>query len=189
MIRRKNYFIKKKFQTVFVSRFLLLLLIEALLIGSLFMYISNDTLTTGYLKSVLTIERTPSFFLLPFILIIMITGIGIGLAGIVIFITLSHRIAGPLYRFEKDLEKVGEGDLTKRITLRSTDQLAELKETLNFLVGSLDERVGSVKNRISELEDLLSKKDSPDRAAGIKRAMQNLKDEIERFKVTSAPKG
>ena len=115
MIRRTNYFIKKGFQFNFAAKFILLILLEAGLIAVLFMQVSGNTITTGYYDSILTIDRTPKFFLTPLLLIVLITAVGIGLSGMIVFILLSHRIAGPLYRFEKDLGDVSYGDLTKRI--------------------------------------------------------------------------
>lgn len=184
MIRRKNYFIKKGFQFNFALKFMLLILLEAALIAGLFMQISGDTLTTGYSDSILRIERTPNFFLTPLILIFLITAIGIGIAGMVVFILLSHRIAGPLYRFEKDLGDIGYGDLTKRIHLRKTDQLTEIKEALNSLISTFDERIGRIKSILVELKSLTDKGE-PANSAKVQNAVKKLTEEIDRFKVTS----
>ncbi len=188
MIRRTNYFIKKRFQLHFLYRFLVLLLAEALLIAGLFMYISSNTLTTGYFDSILTVERTPSFFFVPFLLIILIAAIGMGITGMVVFILLSHRIAGPLYRFEQDLEEISGGDLTKRINLRKTDQLTELQESLNMMLESFDQRIARIKARAAELKELASKKGDPETIAKIHETIESLSREIDRFKATSGPK-
>lgn len=186
MIRRTNYFINKGFQFNFAVKFILLILLEAALIAGLFMQISGNTLTTGYSDSILTIESTPHFFLWPLLLIILITAIGIGLAGMVVFIMLSHRIAGPLYRFEKDLGDISYGDLTKRISLRKTDQLTEIKEALNSLIGTFDERMSRIKTVLSELK-AITDKDEQGNSARIQNLVKKLKDEIDKFKVTSGP--
>lgn len=184
IFRRRNYFIKKKFQISFVYPFVALLLSEAALIAWLFMYISSDTLTAGYLASSLSVERTSNFFFTPFLLIICIVGIGITIAAMVIFVLISHRIAGPLYRFEKIINEITGGDLTKRVSLRKTDQLTELKEALNILMESFDQRLGRVKSNLSELKDLLSRND-PANSEKIYKAIELLKKEIDHFKVTS----
>lgn len=186
MIRRANYFIKKGFQFNFAIKFMILILLEAGLIAWLFMQISGNTLTTGYTNSILTIESTPNFFLWPLLLIILITAIGIGIAGMVVFILLSHRIAGPLYRFEKDLGDVSYGDLTKRINLRKTDQLTEVKEALNSLIATFDERMARIKGALVELKSLTDGGE-PGNSAKIQVAVKKLKEEIDRFKVTSGP--
>lgn len=185
---RKNYFVKKKFQANFVSKFLILLLLESFLIAGLFIYVSSDTITTGYLNSTLRIEKTQDFFFISLILIILITVIGIGIAGMVIFILLSHRVAGPLYRFEKALREAKDGDLTVRIDLRKTDQLTEFKESINALFISMDSRIGSIKNKLAELEELLSKSSDPQAILKIKPKINIVKDEIGYFKVTPMPK-
>ncbi len=184
MLRRKNYFIKKKFQIHFLSGFVVLLLVESLLIAGLFMYVSANTLTTGYFHSQLTIERTSNFFFISFLLITLIVVIGIGLIGILVFILLSHRIAGPLYRFEKVLKEMGLGDLAMRVDLRRTDQLVELKEALNTLLESLDERMGRIKGYVVEVQNLLAKKDNPEAASQLNALIALLKKEIDHFRVT-----
>ena len=186
MIRRSNYFIKKGFQFNFALKFALLIILEAALIAGLFMQISGNTLTTGYSDSILTIERTPNFFIWPMLIIVLITAIGMGLAGMIIFIILSHRIAGPLYRFEKDLGDIGYGDLTKRINLRKTDQLTDLKEALNSLIATFDDRMARIKGNLNELK-ALTDKGEPGNSARIQNIVKKLKEEIDRFKVTSGP--
>jgi len=188
MIRRRQYLIKKKFQIGFLARFIALLVIESVLIVSLFMYAASNTLTTGYANSTLRIERTASFFFVSFVLIILIVAIGIALAGLILFVLLSHRIAGPLYRFEKALKQIEEGDLTARINLRKSDQLVELKEAFNSLAHSLDARVGTIKAGLSEIERALAVNNDPRASANILDILKRLKDEIRHFKITSTLK-
>lgn len=186
MQNRKNYFVKKGFQMNFLLRFLVLLILESILIAGLLMFVSGDTITTGYVNSILKIESTPYFFMVPFILITAIVMVGIGMAGMVVFILLSHRIAGPLYRFEKMLGQVEGGDLTTRISLRKTDQLVELKNSLNVFINSLDGRMGKIKRILEEAKTLLSKKEDPQTMTKLEAVISRLKDEIEHFKVTSS---
>lgn len=180
--RRKNYFIKKRFQMNFFYKFILLLVLESILIVSFFWYISGNTLTTGYLDSVLRIERTGDFFLVPFVLMTLIVVLGISLAGMVIFILLSHRIAGPLYRFEKVLEQLRDGDLTTTVHLRSTDQLLELQNSLNSFIETLTKRISVIKTKLEETEELIHSKD-PDLISKLNQKLNEIKDEISRFKI------
>jgi len=184
MLRRRNYFIKKKFQMNFLSGFVLLLILESLLIAGLLINASHDTLTTGYLDSILRVETTHDFFLKSFTLIVSIVIVGSGLTGMAVFILLSHRIAGPLYRFEKTLSQIKDGDLTTRINLRKSDELTELKESLNALIGSLDKDMGRIKKGLEDLDGLLSRKDDPQIVLKITKVIESLKHEIGRFKVT-----
>ena len=188
MQMRKNYFIKKRFQLNFLLKFVILLIVESLLVAGLFMYVSNDTITTGYLNSTLRIEKTTDFFFVSLILIVLITMIGIGIAAMIIFLLLSHRIAGPLYRFEAALKKAEDGDLTARIDLRKTDQLISLKESINSVFGSMDSRLGRVKKGLAELEELLLNSNDPQAVSKLKSKLSSIKDEIGYFKVSPISK-
>ena len=55
-------------------------------------------------------------------------------------ILVSHRVAGPVYRLEKDVEELLNGNLSRRMKLRRSDQFAnELERTFNGLAGYLEE--------------------------------------------------
>ena len=45
-----------------------------------------------------------------------------------------HRIVGPLYRLEKEIEKVIQGEKIKRIRFRKNDSFAGLADKINTLV-------------------------------------------------------
>ena len=155
--RRRNYFIKKKFQVNFTVKFLIIILIEAFLAAGLFLYMSKGTLTTGYLGSELRIARTYDFFL-PMLLLSNLIIVGISaVIGIAVFIFLSHRIAGPLYRFENILDAIKKGDLTQRFKLRENDQFAELANSINEHTDTLDKNMGHLKAGVMEFSQLASK--------------------------------
>lgn len=181
---RRNYFIKKKFQTTFLLKFVVLLLVEAMLIAGLFLYVSNDTITAGYLNSTLRVEKTPDFFFISLFLVILIIGLGIGMVGMTIFILLSHQIAGPLYKFENTLKQMAEGDLTIRIDLRKTDQMIEFKEAINALAGSLDARIGGIKKAVAEIDGLLPRADDKEAVSTIRSIFAAVKRDMDRFKVS-----
>ena len=155
--RRRNYFIKKKFQVNFTVKFLIIILIEAFLAAGLFLYMSKGTLTTGYLGSELRIARTYDFFL-PMLLLSNLIIVGISaVIGIAVFIFLSHRIAGPLYRFENILDAIKKGDLTQRFKLRENDQFVELANSINEHTDTLDKNMGHLKAGVMEFSQLISK--------------------------------
>ena len=155
--RRRNYFIKKKFQVNFTVKFLIIILIEAFLAAGLFLYMSKGTLTTGYLGSELRIARTYDFFL-PMLLLSNLIIVGISaVIGIAVLIFLSHRIAGPLYRFENILDAIKKGDLTQRFKLRENDQFVELANSINEHTDTLDKNMGHLKAGVMEFSQLTSK--------------------------------
>lgn len=155
--RRRNYFIKKKFQVNFTVKFLIIILIEAFLAAGLFLYLSKGTLTTGYLGSELRIARTYDFFL-PMLLLSNLIIVGISaVIGIGVLIFLSHRLAGPLYRFENILDTIKKGDLTQRFKLREKDEFVDLANSINEHTDTLDKNMGHLKAGVMEFSQLISK--------------------------------
>lgn len=69
----------------------------------------------------------------------------------VISVLFSHRIAGPLYRLEKNLETIASGDLTVNTRFRGMDQLSLLADELNALVRSLNHTSRSVMEAVEEM--------------------------------------
>ncbi len=69
----------------------------------------------------------------------------------------SHKMAGPIYRIERNLETIGSGDLTIRTRFRSYDQLTELADELNRMTSHLNHLVQSIKEKTFHLA-LLEKK-------------------------------
>ena len=60
-----------------------------------------------------------------------------------IFIT--HRIAGPLYRFDQCFKQITSGDLTVRGRLRKGDEAGELMMSFNTMAESLDDSIKNLK--------------------------------------------
>lgn len=155
IFRRRNYFINRDFQVRFTIKFLIVIVIEAILAIGLFLYLSRGTLTTGFIGSDFRIARTSEFFL-PTLLVSNLIIIGItAIIGIAVMVYMSHRIAGPLYRFEKILTDIGRGDLTQRFKLRDNDQLSELSESITELTTTMDKRISDIKLRTHDLTGLL----------------------------------
>lgn len=179
-ILRRSHFIKKGFQINFSIRFLLLIAVEAILLAGLFWYMSHNTLTTGYVNSQLRIENTSSFFLPSMITANLIVVLIVGIIGLIGLIFISHKIAGPLYRFEASLKEISGGNLTHRIKTRKKDQLKDLADSLNNFTSSIDRRAAELKRRmqdaviqLSSIEKKLLSDDKQD-IAGVERMITDL---------------
>ncbi|MBI3754110.1 MAG: methyl-accepting chemotaxis protein [Deltaproteobacteria bacterium] len=185
--RRRNYFIKKKFQFDFAVKFLILIAIEAVLAIGLFLYVSKGTLTAGYSGPELTVARTYDFFL-PILLFSNLIIVGAtAVAGLVVLIFLSHRIAGPLYRFENILNDLSKGDLTRRFKLRETDQLLELEKGINEMANTLDRNVGDIKSAAAALTQLASEMQTaaasnPSASKSLERLLQEISRTLRELK-------
>lgn len=68
-------------------------------------------------------------------------------------IFLSHKIAGPLYRFERCFDEVTQGKLNTRVHLRRFDEARELVPILNQMVETLDKSIHNMKKILRETSD------------------------------------
>lgn len=175
--RRRNYFIKKQFQAKFIVKFCALVVLGALISGFVIYAMSKSTVTTTFENSRLMIKSTADYILPAVLLGSVVVIISIGLATIAVTLFTSHKIAGPLYRMEKDVAEVAGGNLTKRFNLRRGDEVRPLAEALDAMAQSLRSRMLAVRRCLEELDAELAKscKDAPpevrEKAAALKREL------------------
>jgi methyl-accepting chemotaxis protein len=80
---------------------------------------------------------------------------------VVVSIFISHEVAGPLVHLEKSMARIGQGDLTEKITLRKGDEFKEIALLFNDMTGGIKQIV--IKDRehlqriIFKMEDLKNK--------------------------------
>jgi nitrate/nitrite-specific signal transduction histidine kinase len=82
---------------------------------------------------------------------------GIGILLIVAQIALltiffSHKLAGPIYRFEKMCHTLIEGNYTDKIYLRRGDEMQNLANLLNEVIRLTDERLTAIRDAKTEEE-------------------------------------
>ncbi|MFH1726137.1 MAG: methyl-accepting chemotaxis protein [Elusimicrobiota bacterium] len=80
----------------------------------------------------------------------------LGIMGVVTLF-VSHRWAGPIYRFERSARAIATGDLTHRVSLRTGDELMELQDEINAMVASLQRMVQKDRTLIEHLTARLDK--------------------------------
>lgn len=149
--KRRQYYIDKKFQSRFMLRFCLIILVGGCLSVALTMFFSQGTLTSTYDGSQLVIEKT-SWAIMPSVIITtIITTAIISIVAIFVMLFVSHKIAGPMFRFESDLKNIAEGNLKKKIRLRDGDQFSGMVGSLNEMVENLNGKVTEMHNDLGQL--------------------------------------
>lgn len=92
---------------------------------------------------------------------VIITAIVLYALCLWIFIIITHRIYGPLYRLTRYIKKLVNGDITDEITFRKDDAITGLKEIYNDLRQSLEKTLHynytEMVHIFSELENILDK--------------------------------
>lgn len=75
-------------------------------------------------------------------------------AGVSLFI--SWRITRPVQELKKGAEKFSQGDLTYRLAVPESEEMAQLAVTMNDMASHLDDRIKAVIRQKNELEAVLS---------------------------------
>lgn len=100
---------------------------------------------------------------------------------LLISLYVSHRFAGPIYRFEKSAQIVSSGDLTHRVSLRTGDELLELQEEFNGMLASLQALVQKDRNLAARIGARLEAAAGklPENAADARAELKSVTVELE----------
>lgn len=139
--RRRNYFIKKDFQGRYIFSFFVLVVAGSIFFTIIFSLLSSDTFTIVYKNYNLQIGKTPVILLMEILRahwIFLVVG---GFVVVVISMFLTHRIAGPLYKFEQSIHEMNRGNIGFDIHLRKNDEGKDLARMINQFNGLLSSRL------------------------------------------------
>lgn len=156
-IQRRQLYINRDFQTRFILKFCLILLLGGAISIGLTLFNNQETLTSSFRNSKLLIQNTSLAIMPSVIYTTLISTLVIGLIVIMATLLASHKIAGPMFRFEQDIDKISTGDLNSRIDIRTGDQFQAIAVSLNKMIDSLNNKVSDIKreaNALSRNEDL-----------------------------------
>ena len=193
--KRRNYFINRAFQSEFIIKFCILVIAGSAVFGVLLYLFSKNALTTSFENSRLVIKSTADYIfpglLFGGILVAVITAIAA--AAVVMFMT--HRIAGPMYRFEKYIKEIGSGRLYSDLKIRKKDQfqntvgvLNKMTEDLKLGLTEVNEVSTKLDKLIEELSDsssreILLREDIKRIVTELKKDKQNLSRALGYFKI------
>ncbi|OQW78736.1 MAG: hypothetical protein BVN35_03525 [Proteobacteria bacterium ST_bin11] len=138
--KRSRVFIKKDFQGRFILGAFALILLAGLCSALLIYWMTGGDLQaqsqSAHANIVNAAERLGISILIGNLVAILVAG-GIAVSTV---LYASHKIAGPLYRFETLCQEVGDGKLDTVTHLREHDQLQDLALSFSNMVAKLRSR-------------------------------------------------
>jgi len=179
--RRTQYLIAKKFQLKYVGLILLLVSLTAIMCSYVMYYTMmltmGDKLANVYPQGrLISIVNMVNFRILFSMFLVAPLVVAIGIYA-------SHKIAGPIYRIEKFLGSMADGDLSTPLTLRRNDELMSLAGGINRVVDSVKATmekekavIGSISAHMENLRKLSSSK--PTNYAALDHALDELNEEV-----------
>jgi methyl-accepting chemotaxis protein len=149
--KRRQIFIKKDFQGRFILGAFALILLAGLCSALLIYWMTGGDLQaqsqSAHANIVNAAERLGVSILIGNLVAILVAG-GIAVSTV---LYASHKIAGPLYRFETLCQEVGDGKLDTVTHLREHDQLQDLAVSFSNMVAKLRSRRDHRTRLIAEL--------------------------------------
>jgi TRAP-type uncharacterized transport system fused permease subunit len=140
----------------------LLLGLLVLVFTLLLTYSTSHNLTITYENYDLQVTSTPVMLLRHLLKAGWIIMIPLGLLLAWLVMRYTHRIAGPLYKFETILEQMSRGVLDPQVRLRNTDDgqevMVRFQEVNRFLV----QKVGEMRGLTDRLQDEPTVRNSPE---------------------------
>lgn len=149
----KIYFIKKEFQSKFIIKFCLIVILGAIISGIILYASTNQRLGTTYIESLNAIKVLNDNLISNLIYTSLITVIFISIVTIVITLFASHKIAGPLFRLERSTETIGNGDFTLETRLRENDEITGVASALNEMTKKLHSKMTDIKTDLKEVRE------------------------------------
>lgn len=154
--KKRNLFLNQEMQGKFVFQTFVVFLISFGLFVLFFGILTLNTQTMVYEGYQLKFGKTPLILWKQMVYgnwMFIVLGGGV----LVIFSTLlTHRFAGPLFRFEKCINNMLQGDLTDTIYLRGKDEGKQLSHKINQFNADLSNKIRAMQNLSIEMENVIS---------------------------------
>jgi len=149
---RRIYLIKRGLQFRYMGVILTSMLLVSLVVGwtvyfTIWKDISDPTKTHDQLEQIF-MEGNENLIYRLAVVMLMVCFLSV---------FVSHKIAGPVYRLEESAKIIASGDFSRRIKLRSGDELQELADAFNTMTDSLDKVVGEDKRMMQHLNTIIGK--------------------------------
>lgn len=188
--RRRIYFIEKKFQAQFMLKFCALIAAGGICTMAILYLFTMGSSTVSIVDSRIAVKTTASFLLPLLIQTIAVVTVVTGLAAIAVTLFISHKIAGPIFRFKKVMNDIAEGDFSVDFRLRQDDQMHDMAGSLNAMIlktrGKLKELNGGINMIRKELEGInlnALPEDARTRIDELKKTCSGLEKAIGYFKI------
>jgi len=154
--KRRIYFIDKSFQAKFILKFCALVVLGGLLTIGLLYFLAMQSTTVSFVNSRVVVRTTADFLLPVLVQTVAVVVVVVGFATVIVTLLVSHKIAGPLYRFKKVMTDLQEGDFSQDFRIRHLDQLQDLAGSFNETIKKTRDKIKLLKEGLKALENGLN---------------------------------
>lgn len=184
--QRRRVYINKDFQLRYVIRVLLIVLLSG--VGSVVLayLIMADDIQAQAFSAHVDIAQASERLGVAMMIGNLVAMIVAGLIAVISVLHGSHKLAGPLYRFEVLCQQIADGNLDDLPKLRETDQLHELAHAFSTMVVNLrhqrqlhSELVVSLGSQLNSLQDSQTlTQDQRETIASMRESLKRLESQM-----------
>jgi len=150
--KRRNYLIDKKFQIRFILRFCALIALGGLLTVGIVYLLAMQSTSVAFLNSRVVVRSTADFILPVLLQTVILVLVIIGFLTVAMTLFVSHKIAGPMYRFKKVMENLAAGDFSHEFKIRRLDQMQDIADTFNIMIVTIKAELKEIKENLRSLK-------------------------------------
>jgi len=170
-----------------------LYLVAGLLVSDILMYyVTDHRLGDSYYEAMVVLNVAKHTTLITTVAVNTIIHLLVLVLILATSLVLTHRVSGPMYRFEKVAEAVTEGDLTVNVKLRDKDYMKPQAEDFGLAISTMRRNIGdvaaasgSIREKLARLEDAQSSGEDPgDIVRGMRSDAAAIKEALSSFKTS-----
>ena len=150
--KKVNFRVKKEFQIWLLGRIMGMVFFSSIVAAGILYFYARGEMADSFYDAHIKIRRV-SDLLIP---VIAAGSLVSFICGTLLAIFIPQKIAGPLFRIEKNLHELKDGDLTVSFQLRKEDILQDFANTVNDTAISLNSKVQDVKKTQEVLEKAIA---------------------------------
>ena len=177
--RRRNFFVDRKFQMQFIIKFCVIVVVTVLFVLTALYFLTKKATTVSFVNSRVVVQGTADFLFPILVQTIIIAAIMVSIATAFIIIFITHRIAGPVYRFKKVIANLGTGNFAGECKIRRKDDLQELASAINEMMANVRVNLKALESATSALKEKIDKGEEP---KILKKAVSDLDKTLHNFK-------
>ena len=151
--QRRWYFIKSTFTIKMLLLFIVSLILGVTILGLVLYVFSSSELDTRLFEAHSRIMNSWEILLPTIILTTISVFILVFLITLYMVIFLSHKIAGPLYKFEMIADEIGNGNFKVNVKLRKKDELIPLLNAFRNMLDNLHGKIMDFKRNFEKTKN------------------------------------
>lgn len=158
MVKRRQLMIDRPLQMGFIVKFCSFVMIVSLLVGCLVFFLTLDSTTVTIENTKVAVKATSDFILPGLVLTVVIVSVFSAIAVYFSTLLMTHKVAGPVFRFKREIDLMKAGDLNRHFGIRRDDQFHDLSEALDDMTAGLRNKHLELKSIYRRLRQHLDEK-------------------------------